>query len=167
MNKFCTIENCNKEHEGLGFCNLHYKRFKKYGDPNKTAWFEVSISSFNKLYARYKLNAEKRNLEFNLNKEDFKILTKDNCYYCNCPPSTIMKANGNKSNRQYIYNGIDRLDSNLGYDIINVVTCCKTCNTMKGTLSKDDFLEKVELIYNQQKEHIQEGFRIASKKLGW
>jgi HNH endonuclease len=28
----CTIENCTKPHFGLGYCNAHYARFKKYGD---------------------------------------------------------------------------------------------------------------------------------------
>jgi len=29
----CSIENCNKEHKGLGFCSGHYQRYKKYNDP--------------------------------------------------------------------------------------------------------------------------------------
>ncbi|MDX1372212.1 MAG: hypothetical protein R3321_07060 [Nitrososphaeraceae archaeon] len=29
----CSIENCNEKHKGLGYCVLHYKRFKKWGDP--------------------------------------------------------------------------------------------------------------------------------------
>ena len=28
----CTI--CGKPQKGLGFCEMHYQRFKKYGDPN-------------------------------------------------------------------------------------------------------------------------------------
>ena len=28
----CTI--CNGKHKGLGFCDKHYQRFKKYGDPH-------------------------------------------------------------------------------------------------------------------------------------
>src|SRR5699024_6084080 len=30
----CSI--CDKPHKGLGYCNKHYIRFKKYGDPLKT-----------------------------------------------------------------------------------------------------------------------------------
>jgi hypothetical protein len=30
----CTLDGCDKEHKGLGFCSGHYQRFKKYGNPN-------------------------------------------------------------------------------------------------------------------------------------
>ncbi len=29
----CKIKNCTGKHKGHGFCNLHYQRFRKYGDP--------------------------------------------------------------------------------------------------------------------------------------
>ena len=32
--KTCSIKGCDRKHYGLGLCSLHYKRFKKYGDPN-------------------------------------------------------------------------------------------------------------------------------------
>lgn len=31
----CTIPNCNRIHKGHGLCNLHFQRFKRYGDPLK------------------------------------------------------------------------------------------------------------------------------------
>ena len=31
----CTIKNCFRKHKGHGFCNLHYQRFRIYGDPLK------------------------------------------------------------------------------------------------------------------------------------
>lgn len=31
--KICSIEDCKDKHFGIGFCNKHYKRFKKYGNP--------------------------------------------------------------------------------------------------------------------------------------
>jgi hypothetical protein len=33
--KICSIEGCNHEYKGHGYCNKHYIRFKKYGDPNR------------------------------------------------------------------------------------------------------------------------------------
>lgn len=44
-------------------------------------------------------------------------------------------------------NGIDRLDSNIGYNIENCVTCCKQCNIMKNVWSEKDFLNKIKEIY--------------------
>ncbi len=35
--KLCIIENCNKDHFGLGYCIKHYKQFKRYGEiPKRT-----------------------------------------------------------------------------------------------------------------------------------
>ena len=33
--KICKVEGCNKEVHGLGFCNAHYRNFKRYGEPIK------------------------------------------------------------------------------------------------------------------------------------
>lgn len=29
----CTIPECGRDHEGLGYCNMHYQRLIKHGDP--------------------------------------------------------------------------------------------------------------------------------------
>lgn len=29
--RICSVEGCEREHKGLGYCNLHYTRYKKYG----------------------------------------------------------------------------------------------------------------------------------------
>jgi hypothetical protein len=31
--KICKLKNCNRKHKGLGYCSIHYFRYKKYGDP--------------------------------------------------------------------------------------------------------------------------------------
>lgn len=31
--RLCSIEGCGKRHFGRGFCNAHYSRLRKYGDP--------------------------------------------------------------------------------------------------------------------------------------
>jgi hypothetical protein len=36
-------------------------------------------------------------------------------------------------------NGIDRIDSKLGYVEGNVVSCCKICNSAKGDLTLAEF----------------------------
>lgn len=33
MVNLCKIEDCTSRVEGWGYCNKHYQRFKKYGDP--------------------------------------------------------------------------------------------------------------------------------------
>ena len=36
----CSLPDCNEKHCGLGYCNKHYLRFKKYGDPYQTKFIE-------------------------------------------------------------------------------------------------------------------------------
>ncbi|KKL47476.1 hypothetical protein LCGC14_2335170 [marine sediment metagenome] len=33
MKKTCEIEVCNNKYYGLGYCNKHYAKYRKYGDP--------------------------------------------------------------------------------------------------------------------------------------
>ena len=48
---------------------------------------------FTQRWCHTKATARDRNLEFSLNKEEFKILVNSNCYYCNAIPSNIEKVN--------------------------------------------------------------------------
>ena len=41
----------------------------------------------------------------------------------------------------YIYNGIDRVDSNIGYIFENCVPCCKLCNMAKKEYPVEEFKE--------------------------
>lgn len=101
--------------------------------------------SFNGIFARMKLDAKKRNYKWDLTKEQVKILTKQNCYYCGMLPNQtgISKfPNGN-----YIYNGLDRTDNTKGYTIDNVVPCCIKCNHAKWTLGIEEFKLHIKKIY--------------------
>ena len=49
--------------------------------------------------------------------------------------------------KDFLYNGIDRKDNNIGYIIENCVSCCGICNRMKMDMSYDDFLNHIRLIY--------------------
>jgi hypothetical protein len=102
-------------------------------------------SAFNKLYHDYQSGAENRRYEFKLTTEEFEILTRRDCHYCGESPKNIKKARGGKE--IYVYNGIDRVDSNKGYTIDNCVACCKLCNFSKMSLSINDFLSHIRKIY--------------------
>ena len=67
------------------------------------------------------------------------------CFYCGNDPQTIITQKSTGIN--YIYNGIDRKNSSIGYRTENCVTCCKTCNFFKMKLSVDNFLNHVKKIY--------------------
>jgi len=108
------------------------------------------VTGFNCLYNDYKRGAEKRKLTFFLTKEEFKILTKQNCHYCKIEPKHINISNSSKAseatkaNSAYIYNGIDRLDNNVGYELYNCVSCCSICNRGKHTMSYQEFMGYIE-----------------------
>lgn len=105
-------------------------------------------ASFNYLYSQYKTSASKREIEFKLSIDAFKVLTKGYCYFCNQPPLQIARQSKGCNTGTYIYNGIDRLSSNLGYIVENCVPCCKICNYAKMELSEQDFLNHIKRIYN-------------------
>lgn len=106
---------------------------------------EYGESAFKSLLSSYRSNSIKKGHSFELDVEEFRHMVNDNCHYCGCPPSSIISKKG--LNGSYTYNGIDRLDSNLGYFRGNVVTCCKTCNFLKSNYSYKKFLEIVFKIY--------------------
>lgn len=103
-------------------------------------------SSINTLIYIYKKAAKKRNLPFNINREDFIRLTSQNCFYCNVPPKQIMKKR--ICNGPYIYNGLDRKNNDIGYEINNILPCCKVCNYAKRTMNYDEFLQWIQTVYD-------------------
>ena len=107
---------------------------------------EYGESSFNNIFRVYSNHSKRKMLEFHLSRDIFRQLLQSNCFYCNCPPSN-KSIRSNRSHGAYIYNGIDRVDNNLGYTIDNCVPCCSMCNRMKSVFSQKDFLEKVKDIY--------------------
>jgi hypothetical protein len=90
-------------------------------------------SSFNTLYYGYVIRAEKRGLEWNLSREQFRGITVRECLYCGKPPSQV--RNNTRGTPGYQYTGVDRLDPLLGYTVENVVPCCGACNRAKSDLT--------------------------------
>jgi len=101
-----------------------------------------------KVYRKYQWSADKRDLQFELSFDELIKLCEDKCYYCGCQPSQI--SNKGSLTGEFVYNGIDRIDSNSDYNLENVVTCCKTCNYAKGPMEQVKFLQTVEKIYTNR-----------------
>ena len=99
----------------------------------------------NKVYKDYKASAKKRSYNFELSKKQVKELIFENCCYCGCEPANTYK-NSKENNTEYKYNGIDRVNNKIGYEINNVASCCGTCNKMKMMLSQDKFIEHLRKI---------------------
>lgn len=107
---------------------------------------EVSIANINSLFASYKKSAKMRRIDFELSKDEFILMTSRHCFYCNKAPSQVHSKK--ETNGAYLYNGIDRLDSSIGYLYLNCVSCCKVCNYAKREMEEKEFYEWIEMVYN-------------------
>ena len=91
----------------------------------------------------YKKSAAQRGFAFALSDEEMRDISSRECHYCGAPPSRVSRRG---CHAPYVYNGIDRVDTERGYVPGNVVTCCFECNVMKGTLDVGKFLARVRAI---------------------
>lgn len=132
---FSRKKDCIHHFENLKCKNCIHNR---YGKCLNTLLYNVFI--------HYKNNAKQRNIKWNLSEEEFKDIITQPCTYCGESPN-IIKTTSYKDKYEKI-NGIDRIDSNKDYSKNNCVPCCQMCNIMKNKFSKEDFIKKVKLIYN-------------------
>lgn len=122
---------------------------------------DAEEASVRKLMRGYKVNAINRNLEWNLNSAQVKALFLSNCEYCGCEPRNFTRKWDKTVELKY--NGIDRIDSSKGYNIDNVVPCCKNCNIGKRSFSKEEFLGWVERVYSHSIVNVNE---LINKHIG-
>lgn len=101
---------------------------------------EFGKSASNRLITNYKNSAKRRLYCWKLTDEEFFILTKGNCHYCGTLPINNTKKISPNSFGHIEFNGVDRIDNNIGYTIENCVTCCRNCNMAKCNFSYEEFM---------------------------
>ena len=94
-------------------------------------------TGLNYLYNAYRRGAIQRGLSFLLTKQEFNDIITLNCHYCGRKPSQVLFKKGMQ--QEFIYNGIDRFDNTIGYEVNNVVPCCGFCNFAKGKHTYEEF----------------------------
>lgn len=95
--------------------------------------------------------AKKRGLDMTLTNDELTELWAGNCHYCGVKPSNVMRATTKQGAEEvFVYSGLDRLDSTVGYESDNVVSCCKVCNRAKSDLTMAEFLEWIGRVSAQQ-----------------
>lgn len=110
-------------------------------------------SSFNQLLARYVFGAAKRKVSFDLTKEEFIELVSSDCHYCGVAPYQIITGKG--LNGEFVYNGVDRLNSKLGYTPKNCVPCCGMCNKMKLDTDFEVFVKQIFVMHEHLKKSLE------------
>jgi len=102
----------------------------------------LAANTVSEVWRRYKRQAAERGFEFNLSKEQVEQIIFRNCSYCLCPPMNRHEPAAKP------YNGIDRVDSSLGYEMENVTPCCAQCNRAKSNYALADFFKWVDAVHS-------------------
>jgi hypothetical protein len=144
--KLCTVCCIERPMEMfIGVATTETKTCKMCRDGNKTQDMkrdkehrnELARTNIHDKYYRYIKSCGERCLEFRLTFDEFVNIVNNHCFYCGYKNSDFV-------------NGIDRKNSSIGYILDNCVTSCKMCNYMKGSLSVDVFIKRVEHILTNQ-----------------
>ena len=106
----------------------------------------------NTVYLQYKKAAKHRNISFNITKDFFLKTSQENCHYCGITPSRVRTYHRAHDTLQFTYNGLDRLNNDLGYEESNIVPSCFICNQAKHQLTKNSFLDWIKRVYKFQTE---------------
>jgi hypothetical protein len=135
----CKMNSCG--------CQRHNSKTWKRVGAKKMPWQLASgVAARNNVLFSYKRGAKERQLSFLLTENEFDILIVGECFYCGKSKTNVKKGLG-KTSGDFVYTGIDRINSQMGYTTENSVSCCWRCNSMKNDLDKDKFLEHVNNIF--------------------
>lgn len=91
--------------------------------------------------SKLKASAKERKYNINLDVNKYQVLIDAGCYYCG---KSLANENG------YC---LDRVDSSKGYNIQNLVGCCKICNRAKSNMSVYEFIDWVKKAFYKISEH--------------
>ncbi len=150
-----TIENC----KSCG-CKQRERNGKVKNSGRKTK--QGTNFYINCLISIYKSNAKKRNVKFDLEYTDFEKLINGECYYCGDVKSNKLIK---KNYKPFYYNGIDRVNNEIGYTKENCVSCCEFCNKAKRNITIDEFYNKCYKIVNKKIELDETYFNIAKERI--
>lgn len=129
--------------------SIVFANSKSCGCNNFVRELQHGEQAFRRTLRYYKRNAKNRGKLFSLTGGQFRELSKMNCFYCNQPPSNVCsgESRGNEYG-DFIYNGLDRLDSGGDYTFDNCVPCCRRCNVAKNDMTFNEFIDWVGRVGN-------------------
>lgn len=157
----CIVETCERKQARKGYCKTHAMKLQRTGtldyirdtEEYKSKWLNARLTDVSKLdgirdpksrgflatnvISDIKIKARKRQIPWDLNNIDAYKLIIGECHYC-----------GFKANWPETRCGLDRVDNFKGYSKDNVVSCCFTCNSAKGSKTQDEFKLWVISVFN-------------------
>jgi hypothetical protein len=159
--EFSHVENGNSYWKCLCDCNnirilsaCHLKNGNTTScGCSKTYRYAPGESGLRCSYSAYKSRAKEFKRIFDLTLKEFEEITSKNCFYCGIKPNNVSLTKASEDDRRtkyrsYTYNGIDRIDSSMGYVKGNVVPCCKWCNIAKSNKSVEEFKGHIRKMYH-------------------
>jgi hypothetical protein len=108
--------------------------------------YEPRIASARRVWKRYLYSDKDMTITF----EEFLVVSQQNCFYCGIEPSNkynyFARDSSNSSinarqNGLFIYNGMDRIDSDKAHTFENVVSSCYICNRSKSDRLTETFYQ--------------------------
>lgn len=109
-------------------------------------YLPIKIAATRHVLSTYKKNAITRKLEWGLSDtEATNLIETPLCTFCGKEPEERFLPR-ERTKRGYKLNGIDRLDSSIGYISGNCVACCSSCNYGKRDKSATDYIEHCRLV---------------------
>jgi hypothetical protein len=98
-------------------------------------------------YRQHLRGAKNRGIESFLSQKEYLLIASQQCHYCG---DLDFKTNASTGAKIRL-NGVDRKDNEKFYKLINSIPCCGACNAMKMATPYDEFMFKIDKIYNVKK----------------
>ncbi len=126
-------------------CGCHTKYTAGHIDNREIALAKLLYGKIKQRHIQKLCDTENLIISF----DDYIAAIKKPCVYCGVRESSFVtdRRDGTTTLK---YNGLDRIDSSLGYRKNNVVTACSQCNIAKGEMPTEEFKAHITRIHEYQ-----------------
>lgn len=120
-------------------------KIKTCGDcgatPEQEFFFKKDIYR-NHLTSLKRRTSKNKLIENNLSFDNYVDICSKPCVYCG-----LMDVKKYSNGAVISFNGVDRIDSNIGYTLENSQPCCGRHNLAKRTFSHEDYIKDIKIQY--------------------
>lgn len=108
-------------------------------------------STINRLIVKHKKKAEKKGVRYLITPEEVRTLVTSNCNICGTEPA--INSSRKPHVHKFVHNDLSLINPTNGYVDGNVIPVCKSCYTLKGKKSRDEFISYIRSIRAPLKTH--------------